>query len=1146
MIYHPKMKHYYIKSFLLIIFILLGIFSSFSQQTVSTTVYFSGFQACGGCTVCGDDYWCTNTPGSYCGDTEPCRSISFFDPVPPGNVISNVVVNYWTGSCEGAAIYGTLANNSTDIFTLPVAYDGNTGCLCSDLPCVLTTSVSASFPCGINGYNYGGINYFTVCSNAPMCINRAELIFSYVDISVMTPTITASGPTFFCGGGTVTLTANSGYISYNWSTGDNTQSITVSPTSTTTYTVSVTTTTGCTTANASLTVTVVPYPTITATATSPTICVGQCTDLNASGGTTYGWAPGNLTGATVNVCPTSTTVYSVLGENSGCTGTTNVTVNVFPNPVTTATASPTIICTGQSSTLTASGASTYTWQPGDMTGSSVTVSPTTTTIYTVTGANDICTSQATVTITVDPTPAITVTPSAPSICYGQSVDLTVNSSVPLTNCTWNPTTGLNPPNSCNPTANPTTTTTYFVQGQSGAGCSNTTSVTVTVNPLPLVSVSSDAPNNTICSGQCTQLSATSTPADTGWLWAPGNGLSSTTISNPVACPTATTTYTVGAQTAAGCTGTNSITITVNPTSTLIVSPDPANICAGNSVQMDITGIPPLSNCTWSPTTGLTPPNGSCSPTASPASTTTYTITGENAYNCTSSTSVTITVHPNPVITITPEADTICYGESTTLQASDNPSGLVTTWTWDPQSYLNPANSSTTIANPPSTVTYTLTGTSDAGCTDSESINVVVDPLPVLTFDILPNLCITSTPFLLTQALPSGGYYSGPGIFNDTLFPSMAGVGTHTITYYYTDQLTGCSNTITQTITIDAGITVLVNPSSVTICPENNAMLTASGATTYVWSPFLGLSSSTEPIVIAHPPTSQIYTVVGSDPNGCSGAATATVNYYNTNIVNIFAEPPWGCNPVHITGSYVPEWLIRDSSWVWNFGDYYSNSDVYHEKNPTHFYQHEGNYVISFHAQDTNGCAVIDTEYVEVFITPQADFYSIPDVAYTDNPQVQFIDLSLGANYWFWNFDDYASYEYNFSDQQNPFHIFSDSGTYLVQLIVTSSHNCSDTVEKPIRINQETTIFIPNAFTPNNDLLNDVFKPSIIGIDNASYKFYIFDRWGRQQFFTDNVEKGWNGKYDDKECETGVYVYLILYKSYTGKDFKLKGTVTLVR
>ncbi|MEI6853107.1 MAG: PKD-like domain-containing protein, partial [Bacteroidota bacterium] len=961
------------------------------------------------------------------------------------------------------------------------------------------------------------------------------------------PTVSATAtPATICNGQSTDLTG-SGANTYSWLPGSLSGSpVNVSPTSTTIYTVTGTSAAGCTGVG-TVTVTVNPLPLVTASATSPSICLGSCTDLTAGGASTYVWNPGGMTGTTINVCPGTNTTYTVTGTSAaGCTGQNTVSVTVVANPVTTASATLNPICVGQSTTLQGGGASAYVWQPGGMVGSSVVVSPIVTTTYTVTGTSGNCSSSATITITVNPVPSLNITPANPAICNGQSVALTLNSTVALSGCSWNPTTGLTPSNSCNPTANPTVTTTYNVQGQTAQGCTNTASVTVTVNANPTVTVSSSAPGNTICNGQCTQLTANSIPAASSWAWLPATGLSSTSIFNPNACPTANTTYTVTSQTAAGCTGSNTIAIIVNPLPVLTVTPQPANICTGGSIQLSVTGVPALSSCTWTPNNTLTPSTGSCSPTANPTVNTIYTVTGQSAAGCTSSTTATVTVNPNPGITITPASASICIGSSTTLQANSIPPGLVTTWAWLPVAGVNPANSSNPTVNPTTTTVYTVTGTSAAGCTGSTSVTVTVNPLPVLSFSPLPTLCVSSPAFILSQASPSGGTYSGTGVSLGTFSPSIAGVGTHTITYTYTDPITNCTNTINQSITINSGIPVSVTPVNPFICPGASVTLTASGAGSYVWTPPLGLNVLTGPVVIATPPSSIIYTVTGTNSDGCSGMNTTTINYYNTSQVGIIAVPNDGCNPLNVTLNFSPANLIANGTWNWQFGDYYSNINTSSDSTATHLYQHEGNFIVTFTGLDINGCSVTATTNVDVYIKPHADFYNTPEVGYSQDPTITFVDLSFGANYWIWDFGDPGSYNDNFAYNMNPVHVFSDSGTYTIMLVVMSSHNCSDTAYHDVIIYPEPIVYIPNAFTPNSDRLNDVFRPIITGFDKSTYKFYIFDRWGREVFFSNDVYTGWDGKHKGKPIEIGVYSYIVYFNEYTGKEHKIIGSVTLIR
>ena len=224
--------------------------------------------------------------------------------------------------------------------------------------------------------------------------------------------------------------------------------------------------------------------------TSSEICLNESSDLMVSSditGTTFSWSNGLGTNPNVTVSPTATTTYSVTGTTAeGCTGTTSVTVTVHPLPTITAIATPSEICIGESSDLMVSSditGTTFSWSNSLGTNPNVTVSPTTTTTYSVTGTTlEGCTSTASVTVTVHPLPTITATANPAEICLGESSDLTVSSDITGTTFSWSNGLGTNP----NVTINPTTTTTYSVTGTTNEGCTGTAAVTVTVHPLPTI------------------------------------------------------------------------------------------------------------------------------------------------------------------------------------------------------------------------------------------------------------------------------------------------------------------------------------------------------------------------------------------------------------------------------------------------------------------------------------------------------------------------------------------------------------------------------------------------------------------------------------------------------------------------------------
>ncbi|HNF71894.1 MAG TPA: hypothetical protein PLP34_05745, partial [Chitinophagaceae bacterium] len=363
------------------------------------------------------------------------------------------------------------------------------------------------------------------------------------------------------------------------------------------------------------------------TASASTVCQGVSTTLSGSGANTYTWMPGSLSGTSVIVTPLSTTTYTVTGTSAtGCITTATKTITVNPLPTTSTSISSNPICAGNATTITASGANAgYVWQPGGMTTTAITVSPASSTTYTVTGTNTFgCTLSATRTVTVNPLPSVGTTVTNATICAGTSTSITGTGA---NTYTWMP--GSLSGTTVN--VSPASTTTYTVTGTNTAtGCTNTATRTITVNSLPTVGTT--VTNATICSG--TSTSMTGTGANT-YTWMPGS-LSGTTVN---VSPASTTTYTVtGTNTATGCTNTATRTITVNSLPTVGTTVTNATICAGTSTSITGTGA---NTYTWMP--------GSLSGTTvsvSPASTTTYTVTGTNtATGCTNTATRTITVTP---------------------------------------------------------------------------------------------------------------------------------------------------------------------------------------------------------------------------------------------------------------------------------------------------------------------------------------------------------------------------------------------------------------------------------------------------------------------------------------------------------------------
>jgi hypothetical protein len=564
--------------------------------------------------------------------------------------------------------------------------------------------------------------------------------------------------------------------------------------------------------------------------------------LTASGATTYSWTGGLAAISNpITTILTTTTSYTVTGTTNGCTGTAVSTVTVKPNPIVSVN-SPSI-CNGQTASLTASGATTYSWT-GGLSANATPSTPilTTTTTYTVTGTTNGCTGTAVSTVTVKPKPTISV--NSPSICSGQTANLTASGA---SSYSW--TGGLTP------TSNPitpilTTTTTYTVTGTLN-GCTGTAALTVTVKPNPTVIVNSPG----ICNGQTANLTASGA---TTYSWTGGL----TAISNPITpILTTTTTYTVTGTTN-GCTGTAVLTVTVKPNP--IVSVNSPSICNGQTAILTASG-----STTYSWTGGLSANATPSTPILT--TTTTYTVTG-TTNGCTGTAVSTVTVKPKPTITV--NSPSICSGQTANLTASGASSY---SWTGGLTPTSNPITPILTT-----TTTYTVTGTLN-GCTGTAALTVTVKPNPTVSVNS-PSVCNGQTANLTASGASTYSWTGGLAAISNPTTPIL----TTTTTYTVTGTTNGCTGTAVSTVTVKPNPIVSVNSPS--ICNGQTASLTASGATTYSWTGGLSANATPSTPILT---TTTTYTVTGTT-NGCTGTAVTAVVTVKPNPV-ISVNSPAICN-----------------------------------------------------------------------------------------------------------------------------------------------------------------------------------------------------------------------------------------------------------
>jgi hypothetical protein len=684
-------------------------------------------------------------------------------------------------------------------------------------------------------------NYTVTVTNANGCTATSSQVVT-VNTNP-TASISPSGPTTFCQGGSVTLTASGGGT-YSWSTNVTTAAISVNAGGS--YSVTVTNANGCT-ATSSQVVTVNTNPTASISPSGPTtFCQGGSVTLTASGGGTYAWST-NVTTAAISINAGGS--YSVTVTNAnGCSASASqlITVNSLPNAQINPPVS--VICTGQSATLTGSGGVSYNWST-NQTINPISVSPTSNTLYTltVTNANN-CSAVATATVNVNNSLTPIITPSSPAICLGESVTLTTTSG---TSYNWSNSTTQQ-----SITVSPAVNTNYSVTVTNGSGCSGTASVTVIVNPLPAVPVITPNGATSFCDGVTLTLNGSTA---TTYLWS--NGLTTQSINANIAGN-----YTLTVRDANNCARISlPVTVTVFSNPIAVIAPATATICNGESITLTASG-----GATYSWSNGL---GSGATKNVSPTANEVYVVTVTDANNCTATTTKNVTVNQPSAFSF---SDTICSNSSyvfnnqnlsvtgiyfdtlinftgcdsiVTLNLSVNSTSSTTlnesicagsNFVFDNQNLTASGIYYDTLTNAVGcdsavvlnlSVVTTLNTTIDtsicegefylfdggnleiagtyfdtlisaSGCDSIVTLNLNVNDLPAVSVSLnIETLCTNAGILNLSGGLPTGGDYSGSGVNNNVLDPSALPDGALIISYLFEDA-NGCSNSALDTLLIE--------------------------------------------------------------------------------------------------------------------------------------------------------------------------------------------------------------------------------------------------------------------------------------------------------------------------------------------------------
>jgi gliding motility-associated-like protein len=1020
--------------------------------------------------------------------------------------------------CTGTASHVVTQNTSPP--SVNISAPASTILTCSNTSISLTASGGTySWSNGTTVVGTSGIltvtapgTYTVTVTGSNGCIGTASQTITQNSIAPVA-TITPPTTTILTCTTTSILLSASGGGTYSWSNGTAIvgSNSSLSVTNPGTYTVTITATNGCTaTAIQNITQNInPPVVSITPPVSSMLTCTNTSISLSANGTGNFAWNNPALISTNPTLTVTSPGNYTVsLTAANGCVGTAtqSITQNIIPPAAAIIPPNTNqLTCTTTSITLTATGGGTYSWSNGSaVVGTSaalVVTSPGTYTV-TVTGTNG-CTATASSVITQNNTvPIAGINPPSSTVlnCLTTSINLTATGGG---NYSWSNGTSLV---GSSATLSVNAPGTYTVTITTANGCSSTAVQTITQDILTPIASITNTSNLTVLDCNTPQILLTGV-GGTNASWSNGSSV----VSNLANLTVSTAgTYTYTGTNANGCFDTESITITFSPNANPTFN-QIAAICENGSFTLPTTSTNNIQG-TWSPAPNF-------------ATTTTYTFQ-PNAGLCANTSTMTITVHPYPALSL--QNDTICNGQNTTITSTVNLTGG--TYNWTPTN----ANTSSITVSPSATTSYQLIYSLN-GCADTSSSEIFVKPVS-LPQTSNQTICAGQTAELIATAPISGGSFAWSTTqVNDTILVSPMISTNYSVVY----DLNGCLSTpVNAIVTVNPVPTLGVNNS--TICAGNNAIITAvpnlPGGTFYWGNPGVvgGASQTISPM-------NDTTISVSYSLNGCSSSnVVSTITVNPLPVASFSADVTQGCNPLSVHFSADDN---TNTSYSWSTSNGLNASG----DQATMLFQMNGGFDVSLTA-NLNGCTVTETlfNYIQVDNYPIAAFEPSSNLFTEPDQTIYFMNNSLGAASYIWDFGDGGN-----SNEEGPSHTFSDNEMgFDIQLTAISTLGCADTSHYFIGYDPGLVYYIPNSFTPDGDQFNQTFNPIFTtGIDNYNYNLYVYNRWGEIIFESKDPSIGWDGSIgtEGNDCEAGVYTYQIFIKIPNFDERKMIiGQVNLIR